>query len=462
MNNLHFYGPLYPGDGSWNPHPMTLVADYTYQVNVTLDAGAFFLLVNMIAQTPDWKECKLGRGLDETKLEIGGGNIKVPQRGDYTLTYFTPSLLSSARPPMYAGAVPGGFLMAGRNLWPAVTIQTKDFVLQQQRVKLSLVFSSPIAVDAVLRNASAIKVEHADVDNITSVSSTQVDLYILPSELRSEFIIRVSIPEGLTYAETDDPDNPGTMLVGLPTTAAYFSLIYSPPWWRRGTAAWGRLVIMRDPTNRWPVGQPMDGWYVTAIHGNILARTGQVLLTGWGRAEEFACKSAGSRKLGVSFLLDPTDLLNLPKQSQSPSLTYSIAETLQENGRNNSDVLYCSGHAPLRDGRKFYAGGATYLNLGTATEEETGLPYARVWDPLQLNWTQVTADLPVSACMVCCALISQSLESQIADFPSFFDFSVDPFRAAPPGIRPRLVSKTVACSSLAGFPPTRVPPVPTA
>lgn len=48
FTRLQLYGPTLT-DGNWTPHPMTLVGDYTWQINVTLDVRSPFILVNLMA-----------------------------------------------------------------------------------------------------------------------------------------------------------------------------------------------------------------------------------------------------------------------------------------------------------------------------------------------------------------------------------------------------------------------------
>jgi hypothetical protein len=145
---------------------------------------------------------------------------------------------------------------------------------------------------------------------------------------------------------------------------------------------WGPLVELRDDSDRWPVDKPAGGWWVTGMHANLLA-DGRVLITGWERRDRDTCGFRGTRRHGVSFLLDPATDLDAPTFHLQP---------LDERGRDE-DVLYCSGHAPLADGRVLYTGGARYVRLGEGpgAEEEYGLDYARVFDPAGGTFTRLGA-----------------------------------------------------------------------
>jgi hypothetical protein len=404
MNRLHFFGPLLGGDGGWYPLPMTLIAgththththtqsispdkqaahaqfvrtmcgssahclslvlaltcadvafpDYTWQVNVTLEVNTFFLLVNVAPDgTPDWKTCKLGRGLDAARLVIGGGNIPVPARGDYTLTFFTPSF-SNARPPLPdPNGFPSCFRMEGHALWPAVTISSSSFVMQTSPVIIDLHFMVPMDVSSMRANFTRIHIINA-VANVTSielVSDTHIQLRVTPDTALQNNIVRIDFPEGMLSALDDPRTREAGVTPGFSNTGASWRFIYSPPSRRSGSARWTPLTMLRDAGNRWVVGRPAGGWWVTAIHANMIPSTGQLLLTGWGRSQEFACTSAGARKFGVSFLLHPSEL------DAQPMLNASLnVRTLGEAPRQPGDVLYCSGHTTLKDGRKLFSG----------------------------------------------------------------------------------------------------------
>ena len=54
---------------------------------------------------------------------------------------------------------------------------------------------------------------------------------------------------------------------------------------------------------------------------------------------------------------------------------------MQDGYPIDGDALYCSGHAPLQDGRVLYVGGARYANISSPFEREWGLDYARIYNP---------------------------------------------------------------------------------
>lgn len=344
---------------------------------------------------PQWKSCKLGRGLQSDRLEIGGGNILVPARGAYTLTFFTPSFGQARLPLPDPTASPSLFRMQGYELWPAATLTGSSFVPEASPVLLHLRFSAPVDANVLRANFSAITLDNgaASVEDLIVYSDTWFGIVVTPAAAADSAqgpIVQVRVPQGLVFALNDtDPDGWLPVKAGRANTAAAWSFIYSPPESRVGSPVWHPLVYLRDRSDRWPDG-PDGGWWVTAIHANLAADTGHVLLTGWGRSQEFACTSAGARKFGVSFMLDPAQLDALSSASAAAQAGTALElriDPISESPRNRSDVLYCSGHAPLRDGRKLYAGGATYRNLSTALEIESGLEYARMYDPKTGNFS---------------------------------------------------------------------------
>lgn len=166
--------------------------------------------------------------------------------------------------------------------------------------------------------------------------------------------------------------------------------------------AWTPVSVIRDDSKFFddatdPVnGMPdVGGWWVTPIHATLLPRTGEVLVTGWGRKDQHSChvhgasdpdvqEQIGSRRNGTTFLLDPfavgtKDTITLKKEPGTGGqwLHEDFLTTQQVK-----DVMYCSGHAPTAEGSILYSGGAQYYSLGkTKFEVEFGLDYLRRFDP---------------------------------------------------------------------------------
>jgi hypothetical protein len=151
--------------------------------------------------------------------------------------------------------------------------------------------------------------------------------------------------------------------------------------------AWGPLVQLRDDTDTF-AGRPQGGWFVTPIHASLLA-DGRVLVNGWGRRDADTCTfPEGSRNHGTSFVVDPNAL---PKDTL---LVQPIDEAGLTADGFTPDVLYCSGHVPLADGRWLFVGGSRYQNLGEgAAETEIGIDYARTFDPAAGAFTRVDAPM---------------------------------------------------------------------
>ncbi|MBS1119969.1 MAG: hypothetical protein H6Q90_2197 [Deltaproteobacteria bacterium] len=146
--------------------------------------------------------------------------------------------------------------------------------------------------------------------------------------------------------------------------------------------AWGPIVSLRDDTSTFLTDKPVGGWWVTPIHATLLP-SGKVLVTGWGRRDRESCFAGGSRRNGISYIIDPDDLT-----------TSSLNVTpIDEDGNPSSDVLYCAGHTPIPDGRILYAGGSRYDGLGTPTQLEQGLDYARLFDPRTNTFRRITTPM---------------------------------------------------------------------
>ncbi len=141
---------------------------------------------------------------------------------------------------------------------------------------------------------------------------------------------------------------------------------------------WGPSLSLRESTSSLP-GAPPGGFYVTPIHATLLP-SGELLITGWGRAAPDRCTfPEGSRSHGSTFILDPAALA---ARATPGDLSISpIDERPEQTPGWTPDVLYCVGHVPTRGG-VLYTGGSRYQDLGVRGHEaEVGLSSARMFDP---------------------------------------------------------------------------------
>ena len=166
-----------------------------------------------------------------------------------------------------------------------------------------------------------------------------------------------------------------------------------------------------DQSYKVKIEQPEGGWYVTPVHASLLPRTGEVLLTGWGRKQEYNCRqdsdfnglTMGLRRYGVSFVWNPES------SDQQSLLVTPISE--QHNRRERefeNQVLYCSGHIPLENGDILYTGGSKYKNLArlnaykiedgvskhdkSKMEIEFGLDYSTIFDSDKKQFLSLARD----------------------------------------------------------------------
>lgn len=144
-----------------------------------------------------------------------------------------------------------------------------------------------------------------------------------------------------------------------------------------GKDAWGPSLALRDTTATFG-GGPAGGWYVTPIHATLLPN-GQVLVTGWGRAQLDRCAfPEGSRAHGTSMLLDPVALA--ARATPGEVMVVPLDEQTTQTQGWTKDVLYCAGHVPTKSG-VLYTGGARYQDLGSRGHEaEVGITSARLFE----------------------------------------------------------------------------------
>ncbi len=148
--------------------------------------------------------------------------------------------------------------------------------------------------------------------------------------------------------------------------------------------SWGPLVELRDNSNTYSANKPLGGWWVAPIHATLLT-SGKVLITGWDRRDRDHCGEHGSRLTGTTFVLDPNAI--------PAGGTLNLQPLAEAQAPGTSDVLYCSGHSPMSDGRVLFTGGARYEHLGDHNELELGLDYARVFSPQTTSFARVTSPM---------------------------------------------------------------------
>lgn len=195
-----------------------------------------------------------------------------------------------------------------------------------------------------------------------------------------------------------------------------------PPPIRKFQLKSGEQVSARERTGTERIVMKPGGWWVTPIHATLIASSGKVLFTGWGRRDRdrsdyppgadngtSVCDAPddashyGSRRYGVSFVFDPLSALGEDSNTRAAvQQINSIREKVKPDPSPFSrQAYYCSGHVPLSDGRILYTGGAQYKNLGAqatyqviqdgnketlvpdpdANEQELGLDYAKIFNP---------------------------------------------------------------------------------
>jgi hypothetical protein len=166
--------------------------------------------------------------------------------------------------------------------------------------------------------------------------------------------------------------------------------------------SWSPMVQLKDLTYTFPGTherpRPDDGWWFSPIHVNLLS-SGKVLISGWGRPKEEFCIDKMGRENGETFLLDIRDLENNSTGQMNIS-------PIWEEPLLDGDVLYCSGHVPLGNGKVLFSGGAKYKNLdiqgiGIAVapppgneQDEFGLNYERIFDEDSRKFTRLSATSP--------------------------------------------------------------------
>ena len=142
------------------------------------------------------------------------------------------------------------------------------------------------------------------------------------------------------------------------------------------SGAWGPAVELRDRTSTdESLTTPEGGWFVSPIHVSLLP-SGKVFVTGWSRAAREHCAfPAGSRRSGVSFVLDQATM-------GSGELAVTPVDEETRSLPRWKSVLYCAGHVPVVVGDEtavLLTGGSRYLFLGDPQHEiEEGLRSAHL------------------------------------------------------------------------------------
>jgi len=146
---------------------------------------------------------------------------------------------------------------------------------------------------------------------------------------------------------------------------------------------WGAIANLRDDTATNTANKPAGGWYVTPIHAVLRPRDGKITVTGTKRIGQDSCSGTTSRNYGVSFVLNPADL-----DAGADGATLQV-KPIDEKPKAASQVMYCSGHVPLADGRIFYVAGTDYPRMLPIVSPELGLDYTRIFDPATDTFTRI-------------------------------------------------------------------------
>ncbi|ETX07070.1 galactose oxidase early set domain-containing protein [Candidatus Entotheonella palauensis] len=158
--------------------------------------------------------------------------------------------------------------------------------------------------------------------------------------------------------------------------------------WPELVGTWGPMMKLRDNTDTWAARKPDGGWWVGLIHATLLP-DGKIIATAISRREEKRVFEGGDQantagENSVSFVLDPSELRQNPKDTIYVRPIREDAEFPEGGapGPGKRDYLFCSGHAPIGNGRILFTGGTQVTNLAQPDRKpEQGLTYARLFDP---------------------------------------------------------------------------------
>jgi galactose oxidase len=152
-----------------------------------------------------------------------------------------------------------------------------------------------------------------------------------------------------------------------------------------GEDFWSPRVIVRNTPDAADPDDPNGLFYVAPIH-LVLLPDGRVLLPGEKLRDTADAGDNITTRNFVMTVNEPTADMEI-----RPSPLESKHKLPEEN-------LFCAGHAPLADGRIFFAGGTIPESYSPPSGEppydiETGLAYAQIFDPATNAFTMVTPDM---------------------------------------------------------------------
>ena len=439
-DTLQFFG----APSGWKPLMMTRVGDHLHviRVDATQTCGdpwkctpkdREFMFVTLSPRLPsgavpplgqlNWKQGKLGVGALKAfggALIPGGGAGRLPRAATYNVTVDTQTLrvhlaewAGSAAPAARCVIGNGTFIQSVAGAVP-VRFMFSERVRLRANVSAwaSITRSLPHSRGRLVPTMTKMDLREGGVCSKQSSSPLcPPGWHIFDSQLtlRSPGLNWVSanvFADSLAASTT----------TGKPADAASAdAMLDQPTVWARRTGQWDGLATVRDVSARFngsrTVRPPDEGWHVVPIHMNLLPATGEVLMTGFLRKSGLPCENAagagGRRAAGISFVADPTVIppeggtLRIVQSSPGSSEAIGVDEDEENPMRPelgpglsgddlSGDVLYCSGHTTLQDGRVFYVGGARYKFLSQPWEHEYGLDYVRLFDPATRKFTRYT------------------------------------------------------------------------
>lgn len=136
-------------------------------------------------------------------------------------------------------------------------------------------------------------------------------------------------------------------------------------------------------------GSAPNGWaHLAPIHLSLMPN-GSVMVFGW-RQSQVQELFFFPRIHPFSAVITPDQMIASPKWPTSLDLeTFTEPAQLRSYPLPNFafDTLFCSGHAPLADGRLFVAGGLRKVRMPGVFVGGGGTPFISIWNHLQKSWT---------------------------------------------------------------------------